>query len=920
MNSRALKILWVLGTFFFFLNVSAQQVMFTPSEFVFPVDKESDPILGQPGQDFWMVFSDRANNTMYSDESCSVSTGDPVHFMRSFIVIKESSDGSALRIVDNRYVTEKGVLKDGYQSNSGWMKKTNLLLSRRCLKTRNAKLPGFENGIFNKKALVLNIVSETTSNYEPPKYFSNPGCTSVIDTALIYQINFVFKETETAYLLAEDELINPDDVKKMKGWVLKEKTTPWNHNLAFEANWDKDAVKERNNSGIKAKIFEKTTDVEKFYVQKATAGFGHIPYDEVNPTANRPYGEVDRFPALNYNNATNKWQLGVVGSLIGPNGEKIPKEIFDELKHVIDSVSINIRKVNIVFVIDGTSSILPYKDYVISAVMNTLDDLNRGQEKIFKFGAALYRDAPEESKAFQAYTELVTEDQIGRLTSWITANMVPAYNKCDTDLPESVFYGVKKAINHYALKAGQSNFIILIGDCGNHDRIKYMGQNASGGCASVQKDEFTNITTEDLSSLMAKNDINMLAFQVHHEQDSSYSDFVHQVGDLYVQTAKVRFGDTTISKSSLWNTGPSFFLLDTNLGGAYRLKCPVNNNLAANKNPLYGSLSEQTFEEQISEGLKFIDYNVDAQIIAIVSLLKEKVKGDFRNLSGVANIISKLHDMGLSDKQIALIFDKNGQLYLTGYTMQTPPAVHYPVFLDVLLTNHDDLYSIKYALENLIPTKDFCKSPDEFRTFVQDTWYSILVEQLKYFPPDHQMVDNLTLYQLASILTGWGGKDDFKKLKLEDVVDPTKLYDEDLYRYLIDWMITKGHVQSIFEGQNMFTKDYFRDHVACYFIEFLIADRNAQGLDPYIVLDDENLEKEIIDKLSNEFKPFNAVYKNIPHFRIPIGESESAATTYYWIDSRIFPHKELHNKQMAIYEEVLNDFKKRFDEAESGGY
>lgn len=907
----------IVGFCLLLLNVSAQQVMYTPSAYVYPTDKESAPILGQPGQDFWMVFSDRTTNTMYTDENCTVTTGEPVKFMQSFIVIKESADQTALRVVDNKYVTERGVLKEGYQSHSGWMKKDNLLLSRRCLKTRNAKLPGFENGIFNKKALVLNIVTETTKNYEPPKYFSDPACTKVIDTALIYQINFVFKETETAYLLAEDELINPDDIRKMKGWVLKEKTTPWNHNLAFEANWDKEAVAERKQKETRAKIFERQEDVEKYYIQNQSAGYGHIPYDEVTPTTTRPYGEVDRFPALNYQASNNKWRLGVVGSLIGPNGEKIPKEIFDELKHVIDSVSINIRKVNVVFVIDATSSILPYKDYIISAVMNTLDDLNRKEKKTFKFGAALYRDAPEEAKAFQAYSELVTKDQIGKLTGWIGANMVPEYNKCDADLPEAVFYGVKKAINHYALKTGQSNFVILIGDCGNHNRTKYTGQTANGGCGGPQKDEFTNITAADLSSLMAKNDINMLAFQVHHEQDSSYTNFVSQVGDLFIETAKSRFNDS-ISMAHLWQPQPSFFMLDTNLGGAYRLKCPVNANPAASKDPLFGSLSEKNFEQEISECLKFIDYNVDAQIGAIINLLKERVSGDFRNISGVANIISKLHEMGLTDKQIALIFDKNGQLYLTGYTAQNT-KLSYPIFNDVLLTNHDDLYSIKYALEDLIPTKDFCRSPDEFRSYVQDTWYSILVEQLKYFPPDHEMVDNLTLYQLASILTGWGGKEEYKAIKLEDVVDPTKMFDEDLYRYLIDWMITKGHVQSIFEGQNMFTKDYFRDHVACYFIEFLIAELNAQGQDIGIILDDPNIENEIIDKLANSFKPFNAIYKNIPHFRIPIGESESAATTYYWIDSRIFPHKELHNMQMAVYETILKEYKDKYTNMEGEG-
>jgi hypothetical protein len=398
----------------------------------------------------------------------------------------------------------------------------------------------------------------------------------------------------------------------------------------------------------------------------------------------------------------------------------------------------------------------------------------------------------------------------------------------------------------------------------------------------------------------------MLSFQVHHEQDSSYIQFVNQIKDLYIRTAKNRFSDT-VDMSRLWEVEPSFLMLDTNLGGAYRLKGPVNTDRSVSKDPMFGSLKESTFESEISSCLKFIDYNVDAQIGAIINLLKGKVP-NFRNLSGVANIISKLHEMGLSDKQIALIFDKNGQLYLTGYTVQNLKSKSYPIFLDVLLTNHDDLYSIRYALEELIPTKDNCRSPDDFRTYIQDTWYSILVEQLKYFPADHSIVDGLTLYQLAAILTGWGGKEEYKNIRLEDVVDPTKLYDEDLYLYLIDWMITKGHVQSIFEGQNMFTRDFFRDHVACYFIEYLIADLTARTGDASIILDDPNLENQIIDKLSASFSAFNSIYKNIPQFRIPIGESESAATKYYWIDSRIFPHRELHNKQMAIYEDILKEF------------
>jgi hypothetical protein len=86
----------------------------------------------------------------------------------------------------------------------------------------------------------------------------------------------------------------------------------------------------------------------------------------------------------------------------------------------------------------------------------------------------------------------------------------------------------------------------------------------------------------------------------------------------------------------------------------------------------------------------------------------------------------------------------------------------------------------------------------------------------------------------------------------------------------------------------------------------------ARGLDEGVILDDPDIEDNIIDRLTESFSAFNKIYQNIPRFRIPIGESEKAATTYYWIDSRIFPHNELHNRQMAIYEDILVEFRKKY--------
>jgi hypothetical protein len=182
-----------------------------------------------------------------------------------------------------------------------------------------------------------------------------------------------------------------------------------------------------------------------------------------------------------------------------------------------------------------------------------------------------------------------------------------------------------------------------------------------------------------------------------------------------------------------------------------------------------------------------------------------------------------LKGMGLSDGQIASVLGEEIKNNMKGYTMQTSPFLKHPLFLNVLLLKYNDLYSIRYELERSVPPVVFRLSIEEFRKNIPDIWYSILVENLHYFPPVPEMIDELTLDQLSTILTGYQGRPGYKTIKLKDVADPAKFSDEDLYLCLIDWMISKGHVQSNIEKRNMLTRDFFEEHVACYFIEYLIV-------------------------------------------------------------------------------------------------
>jgi hypothetical protein len=233
-----------------------------------------------------------------------------------------------------------------------------------------------------------------------------------------------------------------------------------------------------------------------------------------------------------------------------------------------------------------------------------------------------------------------------------------------------------------------------------------------------------------------------------------------------------------------------------------------------------------------------------------------------------------------------------------GYTCFYPGASKWPLFNYVALINQRDLYSLKYALEKLIPTKVFCMGNDQYRSYLQDTWEEILVKQLKYFSKGNEQINNLTLYDLSVILTGWGGKEKYKAIEFRDIIDPVKFPNDQLYEYLIDWMITKGHIQSIFEGRNMLTKDYFSDHIACYAMEYIMYSTGNFFEDELY----NQIENELIDQFAGRFASFNQIYtyNDIPQFRIPIGETEAAAETYYWLDTRIFPTRYSEGSEIAL--------------------
>jgi hypothetical protein len=854
------KVLFITELLFLFLFLGAvvngqSVVKNTPGKYMMPMDNASATLPGKTKDgDLWVVFSDRPNNPLYSDRSCASPNGQKLDFMKAMYVVDESE--TTVKVININDADARGNLIDGAVSRAAWVKKENMLLWKTCLKTRDVNLPEFKGGIFNKKAMVLNILSDNQKVGRIPEFYSNPRCnpSDSINSALVYQINYVYKETPTAYLLADIPAILDinNDCQRVKGWVMKSQTTAWNHRLAYEVNWDEKAVTERKAAQKRAKI----------YADKSLTG-NVLFQEDPGYYRTRAIGEVDRYPVLDVYNGTAK--VGVIGDLYSDQGKILSNSEFAKVKHVIDSMSGALRNINVIFVIDATSSMIPYSKTIQDAIKSSMRNLMKGQNN-YRFGVLLYRDASEGNSNAIHYTRDLSSN-FNSVISFIGGHMTPTFNKCNNDPEECVFYGMKKAIERFDPSPDESNFIILIGDAGNHSRTKYKD------CSGQEADDFTNVPQQDLVDMMVRKNINLFAIQVNHQITTdvkpAFEKFRSQVEDIMRDVAILRTpdGNTIAKESVIKQKAKDVVEIDQDLGipGYFKMA------------PDGGNLSPLILGKEIESQLNIIDSDINNHLESISLYLNGKPQG--ANAKQLKNFISKLEANNISPDKLDIIFQKNGQQYNTGYVQRYEPGFKNPTFQSVLLMSQQDLFLIKKSLERIIPTDELSQSNNESRSFILYGWQEILVDILGYFPEINEAVDTLSLYTLSAILTGWGGKEKFKNIRLMDVTSPELFPDELLYEYLIDWCITKGHIQSIYEGQNLLTADFFEDHQWTIFYEYLFILTNGK------VTEDPSMKQKFVDY----FKSYNKEYNNFQaSFRIPMGTG--TGLKHYWIDSRIFPH------------------------------
>ncbi|MCF7912520.1 MAG: hypothetical protein K9M99_08335 [Candidatus Cloacimonetes bacterium] len=485
----------------------------------------------------WDAFSDRDNNTYY-DGDCMTPIG-TLSFLDPVWIIDETDDWVAFGEKTN---IDMG--RDRQEVNlKGWIKKDKLLLWKQSLKNKSY-IDRKAMIIYNRKIFESNNGSRIDSdNVNEFKFCSDPDFQNEIDDfAKMFDFYYIYKIQGDGYLLGKDSSKRVGIGKKPEtiiGWVHTGRIATWDTRVAIEPNWKFNRLQDENDplckyfsdepSALKyyqgqkfdaSHVFIKLvlSEAQEFDFEKGdyTAAYMEL----INEERYRKPGQWRRYPIIDNSLENETFMIAAYGGISGES--RTEEELLRAIEVIIQRLEA-MRTINIVYVIDGTSSMGKYFKPVSDGIKESINQIQSEADEAntFKFGAVIYRDISDTgTKHLIEHKRLTNAENISKFLD----STVAGWDKGDNTKEEALNYGINYAVdNILPEEEGQVNIVILIGDtCDNG---------------------YGNIELSELQSKLVQKDCWMLAFQVNKGSHSAYSSFIDNNKTLLMDVAQNHYED-----------------------------------------------------------------------------------------------------------------------------------------------------------------------------------------------------------------------------------------------------------------------------------------------------------------------------------------------------------------------------------------
>jgi len=659
---------------------------------------------------FWVVYSDRDNNKLKVSANGS-NNGTELTFKQPLFV-KE---------VDDNWLLVCSVLDDN--EDLGWINASNLILSRYSLMTNS----NIKNNKFSvpRKGVILNNINAQSfgENIENnKKYYSNPNKNEALNVTFPkkFQTLFIFKETEKSFLLASTDYLSgtpSTSIMKLNGWIDKVFVRNWDTRVALEPARTELSMNEY--SGVTLRGYEYEKDLLSC-VDKSFCKDIFITKFKCEPIRNN----VMRKPVIesDVNDNPN------IKKVICLTNDTELNPLYEQ--KLLDATKLS-EKMNIVFVLDATKSMKPYYKSISKSLQKVIDYNKKIIEADVEMGVIIYRDYADGDNQ---YNFLPLTNDINKVKTFI--NNTECISK-DNDLAEAQFNGLINGLPRMGFKKNESNVIVLIGDCGNH-----------------QNDEKGNSLTEVIN-LVDKHNLNIISFQVNSTLDDSYFDYNDDIETMMLESSnmKVKRNNSKLKIKFQYQNGNKI-KLDMSGGEEKSFENKFGVLVFADGEPIKPRVLENTITETLADYTE----SVLSNILTLNSLIITGPGGE----ALTEGVIIKLQELLKISRQEVINWANKNELTTEAYVAIDYNGNGIPSQIPVVFLTEKEKKRLVRSLKMMInEVNGSAETKEVFKENVILVCKSIIGQGITT-----NVIENLTFNQIWNIILGV----DFENKKMKNSI------------------------------------------------------------------------------------------------------------------------------------------------------
>ncbi|MEN0055479.1 MAG: type VI secretion system protein TssR domain-containing protein [Mucilaginibacter sp.] len=437
----------------------------------------------------WIVYSDRDDNFTTTTPGGSLFMK-KLGFMEPFYVSEEKNGFLKLIKYNAGLLTGRKINDKKNATSYGWISRWKLLMWNRSYTDQKTGYPEKSIAIINGK-LPLTSSQFYYDRTDSAFVYSSPELKKVIAKVRLHQINYIFKRSEDGrkYLIGnEDQLVADSARKVIYGWIAADAVHNWGQRLYISP-----AV-----IGSDAQ-----TDSASMILNQEHAdpllGQNDMILKSSPVISNTSAGYVLGKATDVYNKSQNTL-ITIDGSLL-----KYPDYL---------NLRKNIHNINVVFVIDASSSMKKYFPGLTNTVQSLENVFNEFDKKNrLSYGAVVYRDDNNCSARGIERTDAIYPDY-RKLMSFL-GTQAEKTKQCNSNVTaEPLYEGVRTALDMFKTHESETNLVILVGSVG--DSTEHFKQ---------------------LSERFGRENARLLTIQMYSEYNEWYNNFVLNAKKLVSESA-----------------------------------------------------------------------------------------------------------------------------------------------------------------------------------------------------------------------------------------------------------------------------------------------------------------------------------------------------------------------------------------------